>query len=77
MSIENDFQLPTPQLELGQTELRHWEASDSESPSFVELVLMATECSEDEGEVRDLVDSLFQNERLQLRDLRDEQIPTA
>jgi hypothetical protein len=45
--------------------------------SFVELVLYATEFSEDEGEVGDLVDALFDSVRFELMDLIEDQIPCA
>ncbi len=45
--------------------------------SFVELVLYASEYSEDEGEVRDLVDALFDCDELRLTDLREDRIPCA
>ncbi len=49
----------------------------SEPISFVELVLFASECSEDEGEVRDLVDALFEADRFPLKDLSEERIALA
>jgi hypothetical protein len=53
------------------------EGEGCEPLSFVELVLYATEYSEDEGEVRDLVDALFDCDRLSLTDLSEDQIPCA
>lgn len=41
----------------------------SEDPlelSFVELVVAATECSEDESEIFDLIDGLLESDRVQL-----------
>ncbi len=42
--------------------------------SFVDLILTATEMSEDEGEVRDLVDTLFDRHHSSLADLREEHL---
>ncbi|MFT5442073.1 MAG: hypothetical protein ACI8W3_001115 [Myxococcota bacterium] len=45
--------------------------------SFVEIVLFATEYTEDEGEVRDMVDALFDCEDLDVSDLRGEHLAVA
>jgi len=37
--------------------------------SLVDLVLVASECTEDEGELRDIVDDLMRSGRVQLRGL--------
>lgn len=68
LAIDLDSLCPTDQL---------WTTGETEPTSFIELILIASECSEDEGEVRDLVDVLFQSERLQLSDLREDRIPAS
>ncbi|MFB0976704.1 MAG: hypothetical protein QMC73_03490 [Myxococcota bacterium] len=45
--------------------------------SFLELVLYATEFSEDEMEVADLVDAMFDSDSFPLHDMRDDQIAIA
>lgn len=45
--------------------------------SFVEIVLFATEYSEDEGEVRDLVDALFDCGDLEVDALQDQHLAFA
>jgi hypothetical protein len=55
----------SPEHELGET------------LSFVDLVVFASEYSEDEGEVRDLVDLLFERDQHILTDLRHDRIPCA
>lgn len=51
---------------------------DADGPlSFVELVLTACECSDDAGEIADIVDVLFERNRFQLRHLREEQLAIA
>jgi hypothetical protein len=44
------------------------EQADGLELSLVELVLAASECSEDEGEVRDLVDALVETGKVLLSD---------
>ena len=39
--------------------------------SIIDLVLFASECTEDEGELRDIVDGFVQTGRAQLRGLED------
>lgn len=76
MSIENAASCEDFGLDLTQPAVALWIQDGNEPTSFIDLILMASESSEDEGEVRDLVDTLFQSERLQLRDLREEHIPS-
>lgn len=45
---------------------------DDAELNLVDLILLASEWSEDEGEVRDHVDALFERHRDDLADLRDE-----
>lgn len=45
--------------------------------SFLELVLYATEFSEDEMEVADLVDTMFDSDLFPLHDMRDDRIAIA
>ena len=45
--------------------------------SFLELVLYATEFSEDEMEVADLVDAMFDSDSFPLHDMRDDRIAIA
>jgi hypothetical protein len=45
--------------------------------SFLELVLYATEFTEDEMEVADLVDAMFDSDSFPLHDMRDDQIAIA
>ena len=42
------------------------EQADEMDLSLVDLVLAATECSEDEGEVRDLVDAMVETGKVRL-----------
>ena len=74
MSIDDDAQrFPTSP---GPRPVEHTlESEGSELLCFVELVLFASECSEDEGEIRLLVDTLFASDQLSLKDLREDQIP--
>jgi hypothetical protein len=74
MSTQIALATDSTPLQIPQSTNPTWINDESESTSFVELILMASECSEDESEVRDLVDSLFQSERQTLRDMREEQI---
>lgn len=74
MSIDDDAQrFPTSP---GPQPVEHSLESDGSEPlSFVELVLVASECSEDEGEIRLLVDTLLASDQLSLKDLREDRIP--
>lgn len=76
MSIQdNERRFP---MSLGLQPVEHVLAGEScESFSFVELILYASEYSEDEGEVRDLVDALFDCDQISLTDLSEDQIPYA
>ena len=47
---------------IGEVELAVEVEGESEITSLVELILMASESSEDEGEVRDRVDAIFDGE---------------
>ena len=53
---------------------------ESETPldlSLVDLVLVASECTEDEGELRDIVDDLIRSGRVQLRRLETDHLNAA
>ena len=45
--------------------------AEADATNFIDLILCATEFSEDEGAVRDLVDVFFEAHRDQLTDLRE------
>ena len=77
MSIEYHGPCGASELDVLQPADQHSIPTEAESTSFIELVLMASECSEDEGEVRVLLNTLLQGEGMQLRDLRKDQIPSA
>jgi hypothetical protein len=47
------------------------EGDDRLELSFVELVVVASECSEDESEIFDLVDDLIDSGRVRLMETRD------
>jgi hypothetical protein len=47
------------------------EGDDRLELSFVELVVVASECSEDESEIFDLVDGLIDSGRVRLMETRD------
>ncbi len=67
-------ELALPSLEPGEA----FFSLEADQPlSFVELVLAASECSEDEGEIADIVDTLFERKRFELRDLREERLAIA
>jgi hypothetical protein len=56
------------------------EELESETPldlSLVDLVLVASECTEDESELRDIVDDLMQSGRVQLRKLETDRVSAA
>ncbi|MCH7867787.1 MAG: hypothetical protein IH881_08805 [Myxococcales bacterium] len=74
MSIENNAYCGATELDLLLPSNPAQELGEFEPTSFVELILMASEFSEDEGEVRDLVDSLFHNEQFELTDIREDQL---
>ena len=50
---------------------------EAELTSLVECILIASECSEDEGEVRDLVDSFYYGEPLVPWDSREDLIASV
>lgn len=77
MSIENNAPFAAIELDVPQPVDPYTTLEDTEPTSFIDLVLMASACSEDEGEVRDLVDRLLNSEGLKLRDLREDQIPSV
>lgn len=74
MSIENNANCGATELDLLLPSHPAQELGEFEPISFVELILMVSEFSEDEGEVRDLVDSLFHNEQFELTDIREDQL---
>lgn len=53
------------------------EGAGCETLSFVELVLYASEYSEDESEIGDLVDALFDCDQFSVTDLSEDWIPCA
>ena len=54
-------------MDLGGAQTRNLlEGADDLELSFVELIVAASECSEDEGEIFDLVDGLMLSDRIQL-----------
>lgn len=55
-------------------EVQDQTAGEAELTSLVELILIASECSEDEGEVRDLVDSFYYGESLVPWNSREDRI---
>ncbi|MDP6979890.1 MAG: hypothetical protein QF570_14985 [Myxococcota bacterium] len=59
-------------LERGQAR-----GTSAATANFVDLILTATDMSEDEGEVRDLVDVLYERHHDSLADLREEHQPDA
>jgi hypothetical protein len=72
-NVERHF--PTsPEL---QTTEHVLEGMGSATLSFVELVLYASDYSEDQVEIGDLVDALFDCDQISLTKLNEEQIPWA
>jgi hypothetical protein len=58
-----------------QRNLELLEQADGIELSLVELVLAASECSEDEGELRDLVDGMVETGKVVVRELSVEGEP--
>ena len=56
-------------LEMGTLAAERAQAINPHELSFVELVLAAADCSEDQGEIRDLIDHFMADEQIRARTL--------